>query len=153
MTPVVLAVGDEEVSSTAPLRERSTCNRCGARLRKGNTASLCAPCAETVASCSPHIEAATPQAPSDVNLLELVAGIMLTHDALHPGKPLYIREALAAYGVDADHVEIQQTVRKLRRRHGLVMSGEPREPGYRVEEWTWEARRVRSSLGSADRIG
>ena len=22
----------------------------------------------------------------------------------------------------------------------------PREPGYRVEDWTWEARRVRSSV-------
>ncbi len=72
---------------------------------------------------------------------------MLAHDALHPGEPLYLREALAAHGVDADHVKIWQTVGKLRRRHGLVMSGEPRAPGYRVEEWTWEARRVRSSLG------
>jgi hypothetical protein len=26
------------------------------------------------------------------------------------------------------------------------MTGEPREPGYRVEDWTWEARRVRSSV-------
>ena len=52
--------------------------------------------------------------------------------------------ALAAYGVEADHVKIWHTVGKLRRRHGLVMSSEPREPGYRVEGWTWEARRVRS---------
>ncbi len=80
------------------------------------------------------------------NPVELVAGTMLTHDMLHPGEPLHIREALTAYGVDADHAQIQQAVRKLRRRHGLVMSGEPREPGYRVEGWTWEARRVRRSL-------
>jgi len=26
------------------------------------------------------------------------------------------------------------------------MSGAPREPDYRVEDWTWEARRVRSSV-------
>jgi hypothetical protein len=43
-------------------------------------------------------------------------------------------------------VKVWQTVGKLRRRHGLVMSGEPREPGYRVVDWTWEARRVRSSV-------
>ena len=29
---------------------------------------------------------------------------MLIHDALHPGQPLYLREALAAHGVEADHV-------------------------------------------------
>ncbi len=80
-----------------------------------------------------------------MNLVELVAGLMLTHDALHPGEPLYLREALAAHGVEADHVKVWQTVGKLRRRHGLVMSGEPREPGYRVRDWRWEARRVRSA--------
>jgi len=37
-------------------------------------------------------------------------------------------------------------VGKLRRRHGLVMSDEPREPGYRVRDWTWVARRVRSTV-------
>jgi hypothetical protein len=60
-------------------------------------------------------------------------GIVLPHDVLHPGEPLYLREALAAHGVETDHVKVRQTVGKLRRRHGLVMSGEPREPGYRVE--------------------
>ena len=85
---------------------------------------------------------------ADVSLVELVAGLILTHDALHPGEPLYLREALAAHGVDADHVKVWQTVGKLRRRHGLVMTGEPREPGYRVTDWTWEARRVRSSVKS-----
>ena len=78
--------------------------------------------------------------------VELVAGLALTHDALHPGEPLYLREVLAAHGVEADHVKIWQTVGKLRRRHGLVMTGEPREPGYRVKDWLLEAKRVRSSL-------
>jgi hypothetical protein len=81
-----------------------------------------------------------------VELVELVDGIIRTHDALHPGEPLYLREALASPGVDADHVKIQQAVAKLRRRHGLVMSGEPREPGYRVRDWWWVAKRVRSSV-------
>ena len=82
-------------------------------------------------------------APPNVNLVELVAGLALTHDALHPGESLYLRKALAAHGVEADHVKVWQTVGKLRRRHGLVMSGEPREPRYRVEDWKWEAKRVR----------
>ena len=31
--------------------------------------------------------------------------------------------------------------------HGLVMNVEPREPRYRVEDWTWEAKRgVRSTV-------
>jgi hypothetical protein len=85
-------------------------------------------------------------APADVNLVELVAGLILTHDALHPGEPLYLREALAAHGIEADHVKIWQTVGKLRRRHGLVMTGEPRQPGYRVKDWLWEAKRVQSSV-------
>jgi len=46
---------------------------------------------------------------------------------------------VAAHGVEVDHVKVWQTVGKLRRRHGLVICGEPREPGYRVEEGTWEA--------------
>ena len=42
--------------------------------------------------------------------------------------------------------KVWQTVGKLRHRHGIVMSVEPQERGYRVEDWTWEARRVRSSV-------
>jgi len=59
---------------------------------------------------------------------------------------LQASEAIAARGVEVDHVKIWQTVGRLRRRHGLVMSGEPREPVYRIEDWTREARRVRSSV-------
>jgi len=59
---------------------------------------------------------------------------------------LQASEALAAHGVEVDHVKMWQTVGKLRRRHGLLMSGEPRETGYRVEDWTWEAKRVRSTV-------
>jgi len=43
-------------------------------------------------------------------------------------------------------VKIWQTIGKLRRRHRLVMSGEPRKPGYRVEDWKWEAKRVSSTV-------
>ncbi len=67
----------------------------------------------------------------------------------HPGEPLYLREALAAHGVEADHLKVWQTVGKLRRRHGLVMRGKSREPGYRVEDWTRVAKRLRSTLRQA----
>jgi len=134
-------------------RERPACPRCGSYLRTGhapgpdNPHGLCDPCHALVASCAPFTSGGSREpAPADVNLVELVAGLALTHDALHPGESLYLREALAAHGVEADHVKIWQTVGKLRRRHGLVMRGEPREPGYRVEEWLWEAKRVRSSV-------
>jgi hypothetical protein len=140
-------------------KERSPCPRCGSYLRGGNGPSednphgLCDPCLRLVASCAPFVDRTAPdQAPPDVNLIELVAGLALIHDALHPGKPLHLREALAAHGVEADHVKVWQTVGKLRRRHGLVLRGEPRESGaarevgYRVVDWLWEAKRVRSSL-------
>jgi hypothetical protein len=45
----------------------------------------------------------------------------------------------------------QQVSGKLKRSHGLVLSGEAREAGHRVEDWRWEGRRVRSS--GAERFG
>ena len=133
--------------------ERPTCPRCHSFLREGhepdaaNPHGLCDPCLALVESCAPFAGGdCLDQAPPDVNLLELAAGIMLTHDALHPGEPLYLREALAVHGVDVDHVQVQQISGKLERRHGLVLRGEPRKAGYTVEDWTWEARRVKSSL-------
>ena len=140
--------------SDASAGDRPACPRCGSYLRAGhapgpaNPHGLCDPCLSLIASCAPYVDGGHEPAPPDVNLVELVAGLMLTHDALHPGEPLYLREALAKRGVEADHVKIWQTVGKLRRRHGLVMSGEPREPGYRIEDWLWEAKRVRSSVRS-----
>ena len=128
---------------------RPTCDRCGCYLRLGNNDGiLCDPCAETVDSCAPYIDTAREQAPPDVNLLELVAGIMLVHDALHPGEPLYIREALAEHGVEVDHVKIQQVALKLKRRHRLILEGEPRQPGYVLKDWLWTARRTRTSVES-----
>lgn len=150
----IRGAGQAEDSSKCP-----ACPRCGSYLRGGNGRSednphgLCDPCLQLVASCAPFVDRTAPeQAPADVNLIELVAGLALVHDALHPGVPLHLREALAAHGVDVDHVKVWQTVGKLRRRHGLVLRGGPREPGeareagYRIEDWLWEAKRVRSSL-------
>jgi hypothetical protein len=85
-------------------QERPACPRCGSYLRAGhapdpdNSHGLCDPCHALVASCVPYINGAREPAPSDANLVELVAGLMLTHDALHPGEPLYLREALAVHG-------------------------------------------------------
>lgn len=138
--------GEASITAAAP---RPTCERCGANLRRANDAALCDPCSETVASCLPHIETAHEKAPEGVNLLELVAGLILTHDALHPKEPLYIREALAEYGVEVDHVKVWQVVSKLKRRHRLIITGEPRRPGYVVNDWLWTARRTRSSIAAA----
>ena len=150
MNPAGRSAEAEGVTPFAGLPDRPRCPRCGSYLREGNTddpAGLCDPCRRLVDSCTPFAGGdGHEQAPPDVNLLELVAGIMLTHDALHPGEPLYVREALAAYGVEVDHVKVWQVVSKLKRRHGLILAGEPRQPGYAVEDWKWEARRVRSTL-------
>ena len=136
------------------VRERAICPRCGAYLRAVNAPGpdnphgLCDPCLRLVASCLPFAPSRCREtAPPDVNLVELVAGLMLTHDALRPGEPLYLREALADYGVEADHVKVWQTVGKLRRRHGLVINGRSREPGYAVSMWGYVARRrLRDSI-------
>ena len=79
----------------------------------------------------------------------LVRFLTLGRLAVPIGRPrvrLQASEALAAHGVEVDHVKMWQTVGKLRRRHGLLMSDEPWETGYRVEDWTWEAKRVRSTV-------
>ena len=57
-----------------------------------------------------------------------------------------IGDAVGLAVIEADRVRVWQAVGKLRLRHGLVMTGEPREPGYRVEDWMWEARPARSPL-------
>ena len=67
-----------------------------------------------------------------------------------PRAPPWASDELAAHGVEDDHVKISQAVGKLRRRHGLLMSGEPREPGYRVEGLRWEAKRVRSTVRAVE---
>lgn len=142
----------EGIAPFAGLPDRPTCPRCDSYLREGHIddpAGLCDPCRCLVDSCASFAGvSAQEQAPEGVNLVELVAGIMLTHDALHPGETLYLREALAAYGVEVDHVKVWQVVSKLKRRHRLIITGEPRQPGYAVEDWLWTARRTRSSVES-----
>ena len=153
MNPAGRSAEAEGITPFAGLPDRPTCPRCDSYLREGNGPDqdnphgLCDPCLRLVSSCTPFAGGdAHEQAPPDVNLLELVAGIMLTHDALHPGETLYLREALAAHGVEVDHVKVWQVVSKLKRRHRLIITGEPRQPGYAVEGWLWTAQRTRSSV-------
>ena len=120
--------------------ERRLCGRCGAFLRSGHHGPLCDPCDRSAASEASERAASLPPT---LDLVRLVAGLMLVHDALHPGEKLYLREALAELGVEADHITIMLAARKLRRRHGLRLSGEPREPGYHVERWYVEHWRSR----------
>lgn len=145
-----------EAPAFADIADRPTCPRCRGFLRDGHDDDpdgLCDPCRRLVESCVPFAGAAAivpstlaGPAPADVNLLELVAGVLLTHDALHTGEPLYLREALAAYGIEVDHVQAHKLVNKLRRRHGMVVRGESRQAGYTLEDWTYAASRIRSSL-------
>lgn len=69
---------------------------------------------------------------------------------LHDAFRLFWRLRRYACGVDADHVTIWQMVGKLRRRHGLVPRGGPREPGCGVVDWLWDAKRVRKSVQAAE---
>ena len=73
----------------------------GVAREPANPNSLCDPRHALVVSCAPFAgDGSRAPAPPDVNLVEIVAGLMLTHDALHPGERLYVREALAAHGVE-----------------------------------------------------
>ncbi len=67
---------------------------------------------------------------------------MLTHDALHPGQPLYLRAALAAHGVEANHVKVCRLSESY---VGGTGSWE-RGPGCRGRDSMWEARPVTSSF-------
>lgn len=152
MTPPGRSAVCEVPAFATPTAGRPTCPRCDSYLRRANDDpdGLCEPCRRTVESCAPfHNSLPAEPAPEGVNVLELAAGLLLTHDALHPGEPLYLREALAAHGVCVDHIAAHKIANKLRRRHGLVLAGEPRQAGYVVSDWTYVASRLRSSLKDA----
>ena len=86
-------------------------------------------------------------------MVEAGASPWICSAAVPIGRPrvrAWASDELAVHGVEADHVNIWQTVGKRRRRHGLLMSGEPREPGYRVEGLRWEAKRVKSAVRAVE---
>lgn len=79
-----------------------------------------------------------------VDLDRLVAGVLLTHDALHPGEPVNLRLELSALGLEVDGRQVGLAVRHLARRHGLIARGQRGRPGYALVEWE---RRYRPVIG------
>lgn len=112
---------------------RSVCaGGCGTVLSRYNTDrdGLCALCrrkAETEPAAEPTAEG--------VDLDKLVAGILLIHDALHPGELVNISLEVAALGVGADCWSVGRSIRHIARRHGIIARGERGKPGYAVERW------------------
>jgi len=85
-------------------------------------------------SCRQAAEASALSA-SSVDLERLIAGLLLTHDALHPGEPVNLARELHVLGVESDCWLIGLAVRHLASRHGLVARGERGRPGYSVASW------------------
>ncbi len=108
---------------------RSVCaGGCGTVLSRYNTDrdGLCALCRR---------KAETEPAAEGVDLDKLVAGILLIHDALHPGELVNISLEVAALGVEADCWSVGRSIRHIARRHGIIARGERGKPGYAVERW------------------
>ena len=112
---------------------------CGTVLSRYNTDrdGLCALCRRK-AETEPAAETAADA------IERLVAGILLTSDALRPGEPVDLALELAAYGIAADAWRIALAVRRVAARHGVVARGRRGKPGYRVTRWE---RRYRTVVG------
>ena len=102
---------------------------CGAVLSvyrpRGET--LCAACRRRASEAEAEGET--------VDLERLIAGILLTNDALNPGEPVYLAMELAAYGVVVDAERVRLAVRHLGSRHGIIAGGRKGQPGYTVNAW------------------
>jgi len=98
--------------------------------------TLCAVCRTRVGAAGSDSEL--------VDVERLVAGILLTSDALRPGEPVNVGVELAAYGIAADAWRIALAVRRVAARHGVVARGRRGKPGYRVTRWE---RRYRTVVG------
>jgi hypothetical protein len=83
-----------------------------------------------------------------VDLERLVAGILLTHDALHPGDPVDVGMELAGYGVDVDAETVKLAVRHIGSRHGIVARGRRGQPGYTVAGWELRYRLAVNGSGA-----
>lgn len=77
-----------------------------------------------------------------VDLERLIAGLLLTHDALHRGEPLNLASQLADLGIEIDSEQVQIAVRHIARRHGLIARGVRGRPGYAVVDWERRYRPV-----------
>jgi len=108
------------------------CLQCGAILSQYREAgeTLCAPCAHMAADHVPDLRVLQPE-----GLADALAGILLLARALNPGEHVYLHDKLRALGVDADHADITNTVRKLERRHGMRVDCAPPHAGHRLDHW------------------
>lgn len=115
--------------TAAVLRPVCAAPGCGAVLStyrpRGET--LCAACRRRASEAEAEGET--------LDLERLIAGILLTNDALHPGEPVHLALELAAYGVAADAERVRLAVRHLGSRHGIIASGRKGQPGYTVTAW------------------
>jgi hypothetical protein len=108
---------------------------CGTILSAYNDDDLCATCRRK-ANDEPERSAA------GVDLERLIAGLLLTHDALHRGEPVNLARELAALGVEVDSEQVQIAVRHVARRHGLIARGVRGRPGYALVDWERRYRPV-----------
>ena len=103
---------------------------CGAILSRYNTDpdGLCGACRRRVS------QEPDPQ-PSGVDLDRLVAGLLLTHDAMHPGEQVNLASEIAALGIETDCWQIHDAMRHVSSRHGIIARGVRGRPGYALIEW------------------
>lgn len=102
---------------------------CGAHLSRFNPRDVCAQCEQREA------ETETATFAGGIDLEKLVAGLLLTHEALHPGEPLHVIAELERLGIEADCWTVRNVIRHIASRHGLVARGVRGRPGYAVVEW------------------
>lgn len=103
---------------------------CGTILSRHNTDPdrLCA-------ACRRRVEDEREATADPATLERLVAGILLTNDALQPGEPANVGLELAVLGIEADSWAVGHAVRRLRARYGIMAVGERGRAGYRVKDW------------------
>lgn len=102
---------------------------CGALLSRYNSEDICAQCQQRAD------EAETTTSEEGIDLEKLVAGLLLTNDALHPNEPLHVIDELEKLGIKADCWTVRNIMRHIASRHGLVARGVRGRPGYAVVEW------------------
>ncbi len=107
----------------------------GAVLSRYNETGLCWQCQE--AGRRPRVTAPFEQADHaapDVELWEVVAGLLLLQRNLRPGVPLRLQEALECLGVEVGKAQIQAALNCCRRRE-MEIATERGSAGYVLSDW------------------
>jgi hypothetical protein len=106
-----------------------TCSVCGCFLAHDNPSTTCA------------VHRPPEPEPDDQglflegdDLMCVVAGILLVHRALRPGKPVHLQRELRKLKIEATTEQIHVACRKLPRR-GLNVVARSRQTGYRLRDW------------------